>query len=99
TGCQNKAGDVTSSPWLVLGTTAERGRILTGGDTNTIRAGFGFNSVPQAVDASEFPATPVTFSGVLGTVQTPATTDGGIAQTLFTAGGVAGNGSATATVD
>jgi hypothetical protein len=95
------SGPTNANPWLVFNVTAERARVLTNGDTNRITAGFSFNSAPAPVDASQFPATPVPFpSATLGTVSpTSTTTSGGVAQTLFTAGGTAGQGNVTASAD
>jgi hypothetical protein len=100
-GCEASSGPADFNPWLVFGVTAERGRILTGGDTNRISAGFGFNSDAQAVNASDFPATAVTFpTASFGTVSpTSTTTSGGVAQTLFTAGSTPGTGSVTGNAD
>jgi Right handed beta helix region/Collagen triple helix repeat (20 copies) len=99
--CNGSSGPGNFTPWLVFGVTAERGRILTGGDTDRITAGFGFNSNAQVVDASDFPPTPVAFSNPqLGTLSlTNATTSGGLADTLFTSGSTAGTGSVTGTAD
>jgi Right handed beta helix region len=102
TSCQKSSGPANFSPWLVFSATAERGRILTGGDTNRITAGFTLNFPNgQTVDASAFPATGVAFSNPqFGTVSpTGATTSGGVAQTVFTSGGTAGTGSVTGTAD
>ncbi|MEA2389299.1 MAG: hypothetical protein QOG41_2072, partial [Thermoleophilaceae bacterium] len=98
--CQGIGNDVDFTPWLVLRATAERGRVLTGGDTTPVRTGFSLSSaLTQQVDASDFPATPVGFVATLGTVQSPATTSSGVAQTLFTSGATPGTGSVTATLD
>jgi parallel beta-helix repeat protein len=99
-GCASSVGLAAFSPWLLFGVTAERGRLLTDGDTNRITAGFSFNSALNAVDPSGFPATAVTFSAALGTVSPAATTtSAGVAHTLYTAGGTAGQGNATASAD
>src|SRR4051794_30941766 len=100
-GCESSSGPAAFNPWLVFGVTAQRGRVLTNGDTNPITAGFSFNSNAQAVDSSAFPATAVSFpSAALGTVSpAAATTSGGVAHTLFTAGATPGTGSVTGSAD
>ncbi|MEA2421459.1 MAG: hypothetical protein QOF55_558, partial [Thermoleophilaceae bacterium] len=97
-GCQATAGAVTSAPYLVLGARAERGRMLTGGDTNPIDAGI-FADSAGAVDASDFPDTSIAFSATLGTVPIMNTASNGLTRVLFTAGSQPGTGSVTATLD
>src|SRR5205814_7146595 len=62
TGCETVSGaNVVSAPWLKLTANAERGRILTNGDTNRITAGF-VNSNNEIVDLSQLPPITVTFA-------------------------------------
>jgi hypothetical protein len=100
-GCSTSSGSAIVAPYLLFGVTAERGRILTGGDTNWITAGFGFNSSAQTVDTSQFPTTAVTFpTAALGTVSpTGDVTSGGLTETLFTSGSTPGTGSVTGSAD
>jgi hypothetical protein len=102
-GCTSVSGIVDFNPWLVLNISASPTSIATG-QTSNITARLTVNS--DGVDTSgsgQVPdGTPVGFGGgaPIGTVApASATTTSGIAGSVFTAGGLPGVATVTATVD
>jgi CSLREA domain-containing protein len=95
------SGVVTTSPFLVLKTSASPTSIATGG-TSTVTADLTFNS--SNADTSAGGTVPngivAAFSGTLGTFATPtATTVAGKATDVYTAGGTSGVAGLSAVVD
>lgn len=103
-GCDTASGTVDSDPRLVLTHTASPTSVGSGG-ASTLTASFLTNSAATSVTAADLVAligTAITFgSPVLGTLSAQQTTiqSTGTATALYTAGSVAGPGSARATVD
>lgn len=99
-GCDTVTGTLDASPHLAFTAAEESSRVLTGGDSTFVDAGFVTNSDGGSVDSADFPATPIGFTSTLGTV-TDATdsTFEGLADTLFVAGATPGTGTVTASVD
>jgi uncharacterized repeat protein (TIGR01451 family) len=97
------SGTVTSSPWLVLGTTASPASLNAGG-TATVTASFLKNSAGTNLSASNLTAlvgVTVSFAATGGTVAPTSATiqNTGQATATYTAGPTAGSGTASATVD
>jgi CSLREA domain-containing protein len=98
------SGTVTFSPWLVLSNSASPTTILTSG-TSTLTASFLQNNLGATVSNSNvgpLVGVPVTFNNaVLGAISGAAASiqSSGTATATFTAGGTAGTGHASATVD
>lgn len=93
-------GSVDSNPWLVLKLTVAPGAIIVGG-MSTLTADLTFNSdnVDTHLSGTIPDGTPVTFTGVNGTVSPMnTTTTSGKATSTYT-GTAPGPGSASATVD
>jgi hypothetical protein len=101
-GCDTTTGaGIDSNPWLVLGISATPTAIPIGG-MSAITASLRRNSDGADTSAQGFvPAsTPATFGATLGTMSPGGTTfTSGLAPSTFTAGGVAGLASISATVD
>ena len=101
-GCDSTTGTgIDSNPWLVLGIAAAPTSIPPGG-ASSITASLRRNSDGLDTSAQGFvPATtPATFGATLGTMNPGSTTfTSGLAPSTFTAGGVAGPASISATVD
>jgi CSLREA domain-containing protein len=95
------AGTVAASPFLVLTSRTSRTFVLPG-ESSTMTADVTFNS--SSADTSSGGAipngTPITFSATLGTLTSPSsTTTNGKATVVYTAGGVQGIASLSASLD
>ena len=101
-GCDTvfqSSGSASFNPWLVLSISANPTQINPGG-TSTLTADLTHNS--SGTGGFSVPnGTPVTFGGTLDSSVNPASTTltSGDANSTYTAGSTAGNGSGTATVD
>ncbi|HEU5102647.1 MAG TPA: Ig-like domain repeat protein, partial [Roseiflexaceae bacterium] len=94
-------GGIDVAPWLVLEASATPTTIFTGG-SSAVTAKLTSNSdgTDTAQDGNLPNGTMVAFAAELGSIAPPsASTNSGQALATFTAGGVAGTGSATAIVD
>jgi hypothetical protein len=94
-------GGIDVAPWLVIVVSAAPSALFTGGGS-TISASLTVNSDGADTTPAGFlpNGTPVAFTSVLGSIAPPnAGTSAGQASAVFTAGAVAGTGSAASVVD
>jgi hypothetical protein len=104
-GCPTAAngvtGTVSTSPWLILTTSASPNAVLFGGNA-TVTSALTINSasVNTAGGGNVPNGTPATFAGTLGTVAPPSNvTTSGVTSTVFTAGMMQGVGATSTTID
>jgi nitrous oxidase accessory protein NosD len=100
-GCDAVNINIDANPWLTLRLGAAPGSIFVGSRA-TLTADLTVNSGGADTSASGhiLDGTPITFSGILGSVApTSAGTLSGAAQSIYTAGTTPGNASASAQLD